>query len=144
MPKLEHFKVTLDAGHIYLRRMSDQSNYRTCEYITYDRESGVITYMTPDLYVHFEQILAKVKLYSPTLIEDTETEVICDIKRRQKSGIEKYKTTVGNSPGGLRYWLNHAYEETLDKAIYLKRAIQEIDHQEQTTKQAQTKKQETK
>ena len=44
-------------------------------------------------------------------------------------GIAKYGTTVADNPLSLRQWLQHAFEETLDKAIYLKRAIAEIDAQ---------------
>lgn len=60
-------------------------------------------------------------------MRDTETLVIADIKARQQKGLEKYGTTVAENPLTLRQWLQHAYEETLDKAIYLKRAMQEID-----------------
>jgi len=35
--------------------------------------------------------------------------------------------TVADNPLELREWLQHAYEETLDKAVYLKRAIDEIN-----------------
>jgi hypothetical protein len=57
----------------------------------------------------------------------TEAEVCRDIERRQQVGISKYGTTVAENPLPLREWLEHAYEETLDQAIYLKRAIAEID-----------------
>lgn len=60
---------------------------------------------------------------------DTESIVCADIRSRQKLGLNKYKTTVANNPLSLYQWLNHAYEETLDKAIYLKRAMQEIETQ---------------
>jgi hypothetical protein len=42
-------------------------------------------------------------------------------------GIKKYGTTVAENPLSLREWLQHAYEETLDNAVYLRRAIAEID-----------------
>ena len=58
-----------------------------------------------------------------------EAEVCIEIARRQEHGIAKYGTTVADNPLSLRQWLQHAYEETLDKAIYLKRAIAEIDAQ---------------
>lgn len=58
---------------------------------------------------------------------DTETEVCADIKRRQELGIAKYGTTVAQNPLELRQWLQHAYEEKLDDAVYMKRAIQELD-----------------
>ena len=60
-------------------------------------------------------------------IKDTESEVCADIKRRQELGIAKYGTTVAQNPLDLRQWLQHAYEEKLDDALYMKRAIQELD-----------------
>lgn len=56
-----------------------------------------------------------------------EAQVCADIARRQQLGIAKYGTTVADNPLELWQWLNHAYEETLDQAIYLKRAIDEIE-----------------
>ena len=58
-----------------------------------------------------------------------EAEVCIEISKRQEFGIAKYGTTVADNPLSLRQWLQHAFEETLDKAIYLKRAIAEIDAQ---------------
>lgn len=62
-------------------------------------------------------------------IEPTGTEaMVCeDIAKRQQIGIAKYKTTVADNPLSLREWLNHAYQECLDQAVYLKRAIEEMD-----------------
>lgn len=60
----------------------------------------------------------------------TEKRVCEDIAKRQELGIAKYKTTVEDNPLSLRQWLQHAYEETLDQAIYLKRSIEEIDIQD--------------
>ena len=60
-------------------------------------------------------------------VKDTETEVCADIKRRQELGIAKYGTTVAQNPLDLRQWLQHAYEEKLDDAVYMKRAIQQLD-----------------
>ena len=57
----------------------------------------------------------------------TEADVCRDISDRQAKGIQKYGMTVAANPSHLREWLQHAYEESLDKAIYLKRAIAEID-----------------
>lgn len=62
-----------------------------------------------------------------TALPDTETQVCADIKRRQELGIAKYGTTVAQNPLELRQWLQHAYEEKLDDAVYMKRAIQELD-----------------
>jgi hypothetical protein len=58
---------------------------------------------------------------------DTETLVCQDILARQKVGLKKYGATMADNPLPLREWLQHAYEETLDQALYLKRAMQEMD-----------------
>ena len=60
----------------------------------------------------------------PTGIEATVCE---DIAKRQQLGIGKYGGTVADNPLDLREWLQHAYEECLDQAVYLKRAMAEID-----------------
>lgn len=55
-------------------------------------------------------------------------EMVCeDIANRQALGIQKYGTTVAENQLSLKEWLQHAYEEALDQAIYLKRAIQELE-----------------
>lgn len=55
-----------------------------------------------------------------------EAQVCRDIAARQKKGMQKYKMSVASNPAQLGKWLQHAYEETLDKAIYLKRAMREL------------------
>lgn len=57
----------------------------------------------------------------------TEARVCDDITSRQIMGLQKYGTSVHDNPLALRAWLQHAYEETLDQAIYLKRAIEQLD-----------------
>jgi len=61
----------------------------------------------------------------------TESDVCADIARRQQFGIKKYGTTVRDNDLSLQQWLQHAYEETLDKAVYLKRAIEQIAKEKQ-------------
>lgn len=51
-----------------------------------------------------------------------ELQVCEDITERQLKGVKKYGSTVAENPLTLPQWLNHAYEEALDFAIYLKRA----------------------
>ena len=59
-------------------------------------------------------------------------ELVCeDIAQRQQLGIAKYGTTVAGNPLELKQWLHHAYEEALDMAVYLKRAINEIERKQQ-------------
>lgn len=55
----------------------------------------------------------------------TEAEVCADIARRQAHGIEKYGMTVAENPLPLSAWIQHAYEESLDLPVYLKRARRE-------------------
>ena len=57
----------------------------------------------------------------------TEAAVCRDIAERQAMGIQKYGVTVADNSLALREWLQHAYEESLDMAVYLRRAIDEID-----------------
>lgn len=61
------------------------------------------------------------------LKDDTEAVVCADIMQRRVLGIRKYGKTVSENNLELREWLQHTYEETLDAAIYLKRAMAEID-----------------
>lgn len=61
------------------------------------------------------------------MVSGTELDVVLDIAKRQQVGIAKYGTTVENNPLTLRQWLQHAYEECLDQAVYLRRAINEIE-----------------
>ena len=59
--------------------------------------------------------------------QGTEAKVCADIAKRQQFGLNKYGTSVADNPLELRDWLQHAYEESLDLPIYLKRAIDEIE-----------------
>ena len=63
-------------------------------------------------------------------LSGTELRVCMLIAERQMRGFKKYGTTVSANPLPLRDWLQHALEEILDHAIYLKRAIEELDKQE--------------
>ena len=64
------------------------------------------------------------------LPEGTEARICTEIAARQQMGINKYGTTVAENPLSLREWLVHAKQEALDQAIYLQRAIEEIDAQQ--------------
>ena len=58
-----------------------------------------------------------------------EAKVCEDIAKRQELGMNKYGTSVADNPLTLREWVNHAYEEAMDMAIYLRRIIAETDKQ---------------
>lgn len=64
---------------------------------------------------------------TPTGIE---AQVCADIARRQELGLAKYGVSVADNPLELREWLQHAYFEALDMAIYLKRAIADLEAKE--------------
>ena len=53
-----------------------------------------------------------------------------DLKQRSKLGIKKYGVTLDRKDIDLKGWLQHAYEECLDQALYLKRSIEEIETNE--------------
>jgi hypothetical protein len=46
---------------------------------------------------------------------------------RAAVGLKKYGVTTMRNDLDLRAWLQHALEETLDKAVYLRAAIRTID-----------------
>ena len=49
-----------------------------------------------------------------------------DLKKRSELGIKKYRTTLDRNDLKLKDWLQHAYEEALDNALYLKRAMKDL------------------
>ena len=57
----------------------------------------------------------------------TEKAVCDDIAGRQEFGINKYGQTVADNPLTQQQWLQHAYEECLDQAVYLKRLIEQME-----------------
>jgi hypothetical protein len=62
-----------------------------------------------------------------TAPEGTEKRVCEDIARRQAFGMGKYGVSVESNPLTQRAWIQHAYEEALDLAVYLKRLMEEMD-----------------
>ena len=62
-------------------------------------------------------------------VTGTEARVCEMIAARQRLGVAKYGMTVAGNPLSLRRWLMHSLEEKLDDAVYMLRAIEEIDKQ---------------
>lgn len=56
----------------------------------------------------------------------TEGAVCEDIAQRQQHGLNKYGKTVADNPLNIYEWMQHAYEESLDFSVYIKRAMQEM------------------
>lgn len=54
-------------------------------------------------------------------------EVRKDLLKRSKVGIKKYGVTLDKADLKLSEWLQHAYEECLDQANYLKAAILKLN-----------------
>ncbi len=50
-------------------------------------------------------------------------EVINDINAREIKGLETYGTTMDRNDLTQDQWLQHAYEESLDFCIYLKKLL---------------------
>jgi len=50
-------------------------------------------------------------------------QVIADMRVREERGLMKYGTTVDRTDLTQEQWLQHAYEEALDLAIYLKKVM---------------------
>lgn len=53
-----------------------------------------------------------------------------DLLNRSQVGIKKYGTTLDRTDLTLKEWLQHAYEECLDQANYLKRSIKKLEEDE--------------
>ena len=63
------------------------------------------------------------------MAEDKVVASVCtDLQERSRIGINKYGVSLERTDLTLRDWLQHAYEECLDQANYLKRSIMEIDN----------------
>lgn len=52
-----------------------------------------------------------------------------DLTERSNTGIEKYHNTLDRTDLSLKEWLQHAYEECLDQANYLKKSIMMIEEE---------------
>lgn len=50
-------------------------------------------------------------------------QVINDIKQREQKGLETYGVTMDREDLSQDQWLQHAYEESLDFCIYLKKLL---------------------
>ena len=50
-------------------------------------------------------------------------DVVMDMIMREKRGFIEYKQTMDRTDLTQREWLQHAYEEVLDLALYLKKVL---------------------
>ena len=67
------------------------------------------------------------------MTQDSIVEAVrADLAERSARGIAKYGTTLDRGDLSHADWLQHAYEEALDMALYLRRAIREAKQAEVT------------
>lgn len=93
--------------------------------MTRNKDLGVIT---------ISEIDTKIKQVEDYFVKDTITKsVIEDLASRAKRGIEKYNTTLGEN--NHQNMLQHAYEEALDLAQYLKKEITTLNTIQDLVKQ---------
>jgi hypothetical protein len=85
-------------------------------------------YASLDGYIERWEKTPASKLAKAEKVDHVVAAVRADLLRRSEIGIAKYGVTLDRTDLSLRDWLQHAYEETLDQANYLKRAIVEIDN----------------
>lgn len=90
--------------------------------------SGVGTFSIKDGFSVSESIAIKEVCQDPIVELNREA-----LLQRSHIGIKKYGETLKDSPASLKEWLNHALEETLDNANYLRAAIVKIEEQENMT-----------
>ena len=68
------------------------------------------------------------------VVDTVVEEVREDLHNRSQVGIKKYNTTLDRNDVDLKGWLQHAYEEALDMALYLKRASKSVYTEEDLKK----------
>jgi hypothetical protein len=50
-------------------------------------------------------------------------QIIADLQQREAMGVKKYGTSVDDAMLTQQEWMQHAYEEALDFAVYLKKMM---------------------
>ena len=71
--------------------------------------------------------ISKVKYnYKDENSSNTLEAVIADLRKREEKGLKEYGTTVDRKDLILKDWIKEAYEEALDLAVYLRRAMDDI------------------
>jgi hypothetical protein len=71
---------------------------------------------------HKEEFIEE-QVWKVTTTDTIVLSVIEDLNSRSILGINKYKTTLDRKDLSRKDWLQHAYEECLDQANYLKKLI---------------------
>lgn len=64
---------------------------------------------------------------TPAAVDANVEDVRAMLLQRSEVGLRKYGVTTEGANLTLRQWLQHALEEALDKAVYLRAAIRKLD-----------------
>jgi hypothetical protein len=120
------------------RSMNDYQRFRV--FIEYEGWKYAGDYEQVETYARGRLVdVGQIQAYVPAIgwtcnfdrpaLKPTGTEAKSLRRHRQASTArdQKYRMTVADNPLSVREWLTHAYQECLDQAVYLKRAIEEID-----------------
>ena len=126
MKKIEDWLKTIEDVEIRNAAWSNRYFYPTPA-TTADSASQAISKAfiwkdTPEGYMYWKEAWTKVFSTQPRKDKIVQA-VRNDLKERSKRGIKKYGTTLDRKDLELKDWLQHAYEESLDKSLYLKKAI---------------------
>jgi hypothetical protein len=71
--------------------------------------------------------ISKIKYnYKDENSSNTLESIIADLRKREEKGLKEYGTTVDRKDLILKDWIKEAYEEALDLAVYLRRAMDDI------------------
>ncbi len=89
---------------------------------------GILGQTLLEFFQFHEHVLSELKelrVRFANLPTGTEAKVVEDIASRQRVGLNKYGVSVQDNPLSRQQWLRHAFEESLDLAVYLRRVIEE-------------------
>ena len=95
--------------------------------ITDQETNAVLVDFGENLEYQYRYFYYPISLIEEYLIDEEKDTIVefvrADLQRRSKLGIKKYNTTLDRTDLSEIDWLNHAYEEALDLALYLKKTI---------------------
>ena len=80
--------------------------------------------MSDSVTKYFESIGYTTNHTNETKKDKIVEDVVSKMRSRSQEGIQKYNTTLYDSPDGFYTFLNHAQEEALDFALYIEKIKQ--------------------
>lgn len=92
--------------------------------IVRQEEKYVVVFFENDNNIQLNYPISEIEKHLLDEEKDSIVEAVrADLQRRSEIGIKKYNTTLDRIDLTEIDWLNHAYEEALDLALYLKKTI---------------------